>query len=296
MNAYHISFNNVSFQYDKGITALDNVTLELPHPRIYGLIGRNGAGKSTLLSLLASYTEPDAGRLTIDGEAPFENPRIMPQVVFAHQTDYSSETEKVKSLLDTAARYRPFFDTAYAEQLAKRFKLPLDADPSKLSTGKQSALNAVLALATRAPVTIFDETYVGLDAPAREIFYKEVLEDYQLHPRTIILSTHLVSEMDYLFEEVVILHQGKVLLHEPIDKLLERGASITGPAEAVDQFVSPLRQLSSQKLGGTKSVMVYGELSEEQLRRARLLGLEIGHVSLQDLFIHLTEEGEGENS
>lgn len=294
MNAHHISLNNVSFRYDRNSAALINVSLELPHPRIYGLIGRNGAGKSTLLSLLASYTEPDEGRLTIDGEEPFENARVMPQVVFAHQTDYSSETEKVKELMVSAARYRPFFDLAYAEQLAKKFKLPLDMNPSKLSTGKQSAFNAVLALAARAPVTIFDETYVGMDAPAREIFYQEVLEDYQRHPRTIILSTHLVSEMDYLFEEVVIIHQGEVLLHEPIDQLLERGASITGPAEIVDEFARTLRKLSSQKLGGTKSVTVYGELSEEQLQRAKSGGLEIGHVSLQDLFIHLTADGEEE--
>ncbi|MFS0726855.1 ATP-binding cassette domain-containing protein [Paenibacillus sp. 1P07SE] len=296
MSAHHISMINVSYRYDRSNTALSNVSLEMPHPRIYGLIGRNGAGKSTLLSLLASYTEPDAGSLTIDGEAPFENSRVMTQVVFAHQTDYSGETEKVKGLLASAARYRPRFDMAYAEQLAKRFKLPLDAYPSKLSTGKQSALNAVLALAARAPVTIFDETYVGMDAPAREVFYQEVLADYERHPRTIILSTHLVSEMDYLFEEVVIIHQGQVLLHEPIDQLLERGVSITGPAEAVDAFARPLRQLSSQQLGGTKSVMVYGELSEEQLLRAQSDGLEIGRVSLQDLFIHLTGDGEEEAS
>ncbi|WP_020618044.1 ATP-binding cassette domain-containing protein [Paenibacillus daejeonensis] len=287
-----IHLDRVSYRYDRRSTAIRNISLELPGPRIYGLIGRNGAGKSTLLSLLASYTEPDEGRVTIDGEAPFENTRIMPMVVFAHQTDYSNETDHVKALLESAARYRPNFDMAYAEQLAKRFKLPMKTVASKLSSGKQSALNATLALAARAPITIFDETYVGMDAPAREIFYREVMEDYERHPRTIILSTHLVSEMDYLFEDVIIIHQGKLLLHEPIDQLLERGVSVTGPAAAVDAFAAPLRQLSTQQLGGTKSVMVYGTLSEEQHQQGRTAGLEIGHVSLQELFIHLTEEEE----
>ncbi|GBF74446.1 hypothetical protein PA598K_02791 [Paenibacillus sp. 598K] len=285
----HIRLEQVTYRYGHH-EALRDVSLALSHPRIYGLLGRNGAGKSTLLSLLASYDEPDTGKVQIDGEAPFENARIMPQVVFAHQTDYSSESDKVVELLEAAARYRPSFDMAYAEQLAARFKLPLKTRASGLSSGKQSALNATLALAARAPVTILDETYVGMDAPAREMFYQEVLADYERHPRTIILSTHLVSEMDYLFEEVVILHEGRVLLHEPIDRLLERGASITGPAAQVEAFAQPLRQLSSQQLGGTRSVMIYGELTDEQRRQAAELGLELGQVSLQELFIHLTEE------
>lgn len=285
----YIRLEQVTYRYGHH-EALRDVSLALPHPRIYGLLGRNGAGKSTLLSLLASYDEPDAGKVRIDGEAPFENARIMPQVVFAHQTDYSSESDTVLELLEAAARYRPSFDMAYAEQLAARFKLPLKARASGLSSGKQSALNATLALAARAPITILDETYVGMDAPAREVFYQEVLADYERHPRTIILSTHLVSEMDYLFEEVVILHEGRVLLHEPIDRLLERGASITGPAAQVEAFAQPLRQLSSQQLGGTRSVMIYGELTDEQRRQAAALGLELGQVSLQELFIHLTEE------
>jgi len=153
-------------------------------------------------------------------------------------------------------------------------------------------LNVVIGLASRSPITIFDEAYGGMDAPTREIFYQKVLEDHALHPRTIILSTHLVSEMDYLFEEVVILHKGNIILKEPIDVLLERGASVTGAEENVDQFVFEMKKINSQKLGGTKSVMIIETLTEEQQLHARQLGLEIGPVSLQDLFIHLTKEGD----
>jgi len=119
-----------------------------------------------------------------------------------------------------------------------------------------------------------------------------LLEDQERHPRTIILSTHLVSEMDYLFEEVIILHKGKLLLQEPIDRLLERGVSVTGAAHAVDSLIGGMKTLNVRQLGGTKSAMVFGELSEEKRREAQRLGLEIGPVSLQDLFIHLTSEGD----
>ncbi|TYS13333.1 ABC transporter ATP-binding protein [Rossellomorea vietnamensis] len=291
---FDINMKDVTVRYGKK-EALTDINLQLESKKIYGLIGRNGAGKSTLLSLLASFTEPHKGTLRIGGKEPFENAEIMSQISFVYNTDYSDETEKVKGMLEACERYRPTYNKELADELVKLFKLPLNTQVKNLSTGMQSALNVTMGLASRSPITIFDEAYNGMDAPTRELFYKKVLEDFEEVPRTIILSTHLVSEMDYLFEEAIFLHEGKVLLKEPVDILMERGASITGSIEDVDAFVRGMRQLSSQKLGGTKSVMVYGEISEVKRQEARNIGLEVGPVSLQDLFIHLTGEEVNEN-
>ncbi|WP_400244201.1 ATP-binding cassette domain-containing protein [Niallia sp. JL1B1071] len=288
---FDIKMNQVSVKFRK-YQALKDISLHLEANKIYGLIGRNGAGKSTLLPLLASFTQPTAGSINIADQDPFENAAIMSEVTFVFETDYSAETEKVKGMIEAVERYRPHFDRQYALELVKLFKLPLDKYVSKLSKGMQSALNVTLGLASRSKITIFDEAYNGMDAPTREKFYKEVLADYERFPRTIILSTHLVSEMDYLFEEVVILKKGEVIIKEPIDLLLEKGAAITGSKQAVEEFVQDMVQLNSQTLGGTKSVMVYEELTNEKREQARMKGLEIGPVSLQDLFIHLTKEEE----
>lgn len=286
-----ITLEQVSVNYG-GHRALTDITLELEAGKIYGLLGRNGAGKTTLLSLLASYMEPTAGRVRIGGRNPFEHAETMAQVSFVYETNYSEEGEKVNGMLKVAERYRPYFDRAYADELVRLFGLPGDVPIKKLSSGMQSALNAVIGLASRTPVTIFDEVYRGMDAPTREIFYRQVLEDQAAHPRTMILSTHLVSEMDYLFEDVVILHKGRMLLKEPIDRLLERGASVTGAAADVDEFVRGMKVLDVQQLGGTKAAMVYGEIDEARRNAAANKGLDIGPVPLQSLFIHLTgEEG-----
>jgi ABC-2 type transport system ATP-binding protein len=289
--SFDIKMNQVSVRFGK-YQALKDVSMHLEANKIYGLIGRNGAGKSTLLSLLASFTQPTTGSITIAGQEPFENAAIMSEVNFVYEKDYSTETEKVKGMIEAVERYRPNFDRQYALELVKLFKLPLDKYVSKLSKGMQSALNVTLGLASRSKITIFDEAYNGMDAPTREKFYKEVLADYERFPRTIILSTHLVSEMDYLFEEVVILRKGEVIIKEPIDLLSEKGAAVTGSKQAVEEFVKEMVQLNSQTLGGTKSVMVYEEFTNEQREQARRKGLEIGPVSLQDLFIHLTKEEE----
>ncbi|GAK02216.1 ABC transporter [Geomicrobium sp. JCM 19037] len=268
---------------------VQNINFTLEGNKIVGLLGRNGAGKTSLLSILAAFRPATNGQFLLNGEDVFENPKAMEQIIFVRERNVEYETEKVSRWIDTAQQLRPNFDRAYADELAKRFKLPQDSKVSKLSRGMQSALHVIIGLASRAPVTLFDEAYLGMDAPAREIFYEEVLRDFVEHPRLIILSTHLISEMDGLFEEVAIIHEGELLLHEGKEEVLERGYRLTGDAEAVDQLSENKRVLKTESLGGTKSVMVYGELAEKDERLARSHGLEIGTLSLQELFIHLTE-------
>ncbi len=286
-----VEVNNLSLMYNR-IVALKDISFTLEDGKVYGLLGRNGAGKTSLLSLLASFRQPSKGTVKIDGEVPFENAAIMQKVAFIYGKDYTTEDEKVKGLLEFTARYRPNYDAEYARYLVNRFQLPLDKPVNKLSKGMQSALNVTIGLAARTPITIFDEAYLGMDAPTREIFYQELLEEQARHPRLMIISTHLVSEMDYLFDEVLIIHRGKLLLHLPYEELISRGATITGEASAVERFTGGMKVLNEQRLGNTKAVTVYGQLREQQIEQARLLGLDIGPVSLQDLFIYLTGEDE----
>lgn len=289
MMAAEVKINNLTMKFGK-FEALKDISLTFEPGKIHGLIGRNGAGKTSLLSLIAAFREATQGGVMIDGEPVFENPDKMLQVAFIYEKNYDDEYDTIPALLEFSESYRPNYDKKYAEYLLKRFKLPLDKPIHKLSKGMKSALNVVIGLASRTPVTIFDEAYLGMDAPAREVFYQEILADQAEHPRTFILSTHLVSEMDYLFDRVVIIDQGRLLLNEDYETISAQGASITGAADQVDAFVSSMEILNEQKLGGTKSVMVYGALDDQQQLAAKELGLEIGPVSLQDLFIHLTEE------
>ncbi|WP_033542936.1 ATP-binding cassette domain-containing protein [Planococcus sp. CAU13] len=284
-----IKLQDVSLTFKK-FEALKNLTLTFEAGKIHGLIGRNGAGKTSLLSLIAAFREPSAGNINIDGKEVFENSEIMQKVMFVYDKNYDNEYDTIPSVLEITESFRANFNKEYADYLIKRFKLPIDKPVYKLSKGMKSAMNVVIGLASRAEITIFDEAYLGMDAPAREIFYQEILADQAKHPRTFILSTHLVSEMDYLFDNVVIIDQGKLLLNEDYETVISRGASITGAADQVDAFAADLKILNEQKLGGTKKVMVYGALEEDRLSDALQSGIEIGPVSLQDLFIHLTEE------
>ncbi|CAM4348699.1 ABC-2 type transport system ATP-binding protein [Paenibacillus endophyticus] len=284
-----IEVNNLQLKYGS-FAAIKNVTFSLAGGRIYGLLGRNGSGKTSLLSILASYREQTNGQVTIGGEAPFENAKIMEQVCFIQESGSFSDSSSVSDVLRLSASCWPNWDSEYAAHLIALYDLPLKKLVSALSRGMKSALGVTIGLASRAPVTIFDEAYLGMDAPSRYAFYDELLKDYMETPRTFIISTHLIEEVGSLFEEVLILDQGRLIMHEETDVLKSRGASITGSEQAVDQITEGLTILGQQMLGRTKSVTVFGELTEEHRKHALALGLELGPVSLQDLFVHLTKK------
>ncbi|GAB7043362.1 MULTISPECIES: ABC transporter ATP-binding protein [Catenuloplanes] len=287
-----VSVRDLRVRYGDTV-ALDDLSFDLAGGKIYGLLGRNGSGKTTLLSVLAAFRRASAGTVLVDGEDPFENARVTRRVCLIRDNVDAEDTDRVSAVLGLAAELRPDFDADYAARLAKQFDLPLRKRVSGLSRGGRSALGVTIGLATRAPLTIFDESYLGLDAPSRYAFYQELVADYAEHPRTIILSTHLIEEVANLFEEVLIIDRGRLLVHEETDTLRRRGATVTGPADAVDAFVAgtELAVLGDKRLGGTKATTVYGALTEGQRREAAAARLEITPVGLQDLFIHLTAAG-----
>jgi ABC-2 type transport system ATP-binding protein len=293
VNALEVRTENLTVRFG-GVAAVDGLDLRLAPGKIHGLLGRNGSGKSTLAALLAGFRKPDEGQVLLSGgdlgapRSPYEDAVVTSRVCLIRESGDLYDQLPVKHILGYAAGLRPYWDHDLAGELLDRFEVPTGKKVQKLSRGKRSALGVVLGLASRAPLTIFDETYLGMDVPSRELFYDVLLADYAEAPRTILLSTHLVSEVSALLEEVVILDRGRLVTQAPVDTLRGRGASLVGPATVVDELTAGLAVLAEQRLGGTKSVTVLGDLDEALLAKARSAGLEVGQVGLQDLFVHLT--------
>ncbi|WP_329003113.1 ABC transporter ATP-binding protein [Kribbella sp. NBC_00709] len=293
MTALTVRTEDLSVRF-AGAPALDRLDLRLAPGKIHGLLGRNGSGKSTLAATLAGFRRPDEGRVLIEGgdlgtaQQPYENAVVTSRVCLIRESGDIPDAAPVKQAIGLAAALRPYWDADFAADLLDRFEVPLNKKIQKLSRGKKSALGVVLGLASRAPLTIFDESYLGMDVPSRNLFYDALLADYTEVPRTIVLSTHLVSEVSALLEEVVILDNGRLVTQAPVDALRGRGASIVGPAAAVDKFTAGFTVLAEERLGGTKSTTILGDLDPAFLGQAAAAGLEIGPVGLQDLFVHLT--------
>ncbi|WP_116948578.1 ATP-binding cassette domain-containing protein [Jiangella endophytica] len=286
---FGIDIQNLTVRYP-GVTAIDDLTLKLEGGKIYGLLGRNGSGKTTLLSLIAAYRKVTEGTILVDGRTPWENEELTQEIgLIRESSDLVIEGENVKGILRRSRRFRPRWDDEFAQRLIDLFELPLNRGVTKLSRGQRSALGITVGLASRAPLTMLDESYLGLDAPSRYAFYDVLLADYIENPRTIILSTHLIEEVSRLFEQVIIIDRGRLVAYDDTESLRMRGAAVVGPAAAVDDFTTGMTVLGEKRLGGTKSVTVYGDIDPDARSVAADWGLELSPVALQDLFVHLTK-------
>ncbi|MFC9561851.1 ABC transporter ATP-binding protein [Agromyces sp. NPDC056965] len=269
-------------------TAVDAVDFTLEENRIYGLLGRNGAGKTTIMQLLTGQLFPDAGSLDVFGREPAEHADVLRRMCFIAESQRYPDSFKAAHVFKAAPWFFENWDAAFAEQLIADFRLPLNRYIKKLSRGQLSAVGVIVGLASRAPLTFFDEPYLGLDAVARHIFYDRLLEDYAEHPRTIVLSTHLIDEVANLLEHVILIDQGRILFDRDADELRGSATTVAGPRAAVESFVADRPVIGREGLGGLASATIDGRLDQADRITAAELGLELAPVSLQQLIIHMT--------
>ncbi|UOE43077.1 ABC transporter ATP-binding protein [Agromyces larvae] len=269
-------------------TAVDAVDFTLEENRIYGLLGRNGAGKTTIMQLLTGQLFPDAGALEVFDREPAEHADVLRRMCFIAESQRYPDSFKAAHVFKAAPWFFEHWDAEFAERLIADFRLPLNRYVKKLSRGQLSAVGVIVGLASRAPLTFFDEPYLGLDAVARHIFYDRLLEDYAEHPRTIVLSTHLIDEVANLLEHVILIDQGRILFDRDADELRGSATTIAGPRAAVESFTADRPVIGRDNLGGLASVTIDGRLDQAERVTAAELGLELAPVSLQQLIIHLT--------
>lgn len=269
------------------LTAIDSISFSLEAGKIYGLLGRNGSGKTTLMRLLTAQLFATGGTLLVFGEKPNENRRVLSQICFMKEYQQYPRYWVVSDVLDLSASLFPHWDADYASTLSKDYQLPLTRRVRILSRGALSALGIVVGLASRAPLTIFDEP-LGLDVVARSLFYERLLADYAEHPRTILISTHLIDEINRLLEHVLVLDQGRLIIDEEAEALRSYAFTITGSASRVETYITGKVQIDGEQFGPLASATLLGNADADERRQAEALGLELTPVSLQQLIIHLT--------
>ncbi|GAA2049758.1 ABC transporter ATP-binding protein [Catenulispora yoronensis] len=270
----------------RGHTALHGVGLELRENTIHGLLGRNGAGKTTLMRILTGQEFESSGQVEVFGDAPRENDAVLRRVCFIRESLKYPSYFKLREALAAARIACDSWDADFAARLVRDFDLPANRQLKKLSRGQLSAVGIVIGLASRAPLTLFDEPYLGLDAVARQIFYDRLLADFAEHPRTIVLSTHLIDEVADLIEHVVLMDGGKVLIDADADDLRGRAVSVSGPADAVAAYADGAAPLHRSQLGGHLRVV----LTQRPERPAA--GVTVEPLSLQELIVMTTNRGD----
>ncbi|MDX8361679.1 ABC transporter ATP-binding protein [Cytobacillus sp. IB215316] len=281
---------NLSQKYGSK-TALHNLNITLEEDKIYGLLGRNGAGKTTFMQILAGHILPSKGKILINNEQPFNNRNVLKSVCLINESNNFKRKLKLKHVLHVASKFYPTWSKQTADHLLHVFNLDPNMSARSLSKGMESALGIIIGLSSGAKITIFDEPYIGLDASARYKFYDLLLDEYKRNPRTFILSTHLIDEASNLFEEILLIQEGELLLHKTADELQEMSLQISGNIQAVNEYCHEKNVIFENEMIGRKTAMLFGE--KLNIQEAKLKGLDVGRCNIQELMVHLTEKEGG---
>lgn len=293
----HLVCNNLNKKYGSK-HVLQDINLTLEQGKIYGLIGRNGAGKTTLLSILSAQNPASSGTITLGNEPVWENQKALDQICFSREINPIAKGSgggngftglKIKEYLKVASIYFPNWDKEMADRLVKEFELNVKDRIIKLSKGMMSMVTIITAMASKAQFTFLDEPVAGLDVIMREYFYKILLEEYTQTGRTFVISTHIIEEAADVFEEVIMIKDGKVLLKEDTQQLVSKAFRVSGKVEDVDAATMGLACYQEAVIGRGKSVTVLVEKGQK-IRDG--IDVTVQPLNLQNVFVALCGKGE----
>jgi ABC-2 type transport system ATP-binding protein len=264
-------------------TALDDVSLAVPEGSICGLLGRNGAGKTTIMSIIAGQDRPTSGSVEVFGRRPFENETALSGISFVRDNQRYPDNYRLKHVLRIAPAFLPHWSPEVAAELAEGLRIPTNVDIRKFSRGQLSSVAIVLGLASRAPVTLLDEPYLGLDVSARSLFHDVLLREFAAHPRTVLLSTHLIEESEALLDRVIIVDRGRVWFEGDVEEAAAVAFTLSGPADAVGHLAEGRSVLRTHTVGGLAALTVQGTADDELRTEARRVGAQLTGTTLHDL-------------
>ena len=201
------------------VRALNDVNLSLPSGRIIGLLGPNGSGKTTLIKILNGLLPPTSGEVRIAGNVPgVETKKI---VSYLPDRGYFPEWMNVGDMIDMFADFYADFDRAKADEMCRALGLERSMRIKTLSKGTREKMQLMLVMSRKARLYLLDEPIAGVDPAAREFIMRTILTNYS-EDGTVLISTHLILDVEQVLDEAVFLRQGSVVLHESVDSIRER--------------------------------------------------------------------------
>ena len=274
-------------------TVLDNLSFSMYDSGIIGFVGRNGSGKTTLMQLCAGLIPISSGQLKLWGQSPFNNLSVLSRLIYSyHDVTYSSSL-RLKAVLGDYEALFPNFDRAFAEGLLSYFDLDPTAKYAKLSKGMASTCNFICALAARTPLTLLDEPTLGMDVTVRKAAYEILVREYSENPRLFIIASHWTSEIEGFLDDVLILDEGRLVLHDSIEGMRQSAYRLEGDQATLDAFIVD-KDVIHRTAGETKSSAVVREPASERLiRETQEMNLRLSAVRPEDLYVYLTHENKG---
>ena len=203
-------------KYYGSVKALDGVDLHLEEGRIVGLLGPNGSGKTTLIKLASRLLVPTRGEVRICGELP--SPVTKAMVSYLPDRNYLPDWMKAGDLLDMYEDFFDDFDRSRAMDMLNALNIDLDMPLKKMSKGTKEKVQLILTMSRHAKLYLLDEPIAGVDPAARDFILRTIISNYD-ETATVLISTHLIADVENVLDEAIFLKEGKIVLHQNVDEL-----------------------------------------------------------------------------
>lgn len=214
---------NLSKNYGS-VKALDNLTLKIKSGKIVGLLGPNGHGKTTLIKTLSGLLSKDKGKVLIDGKRIGVGTKKI--VSYLPERSYLSPEMKIKEVVSFFQEFYEDFDAKKADAMLGELSLDKESKLKSLSKGNREKVQLIMVMSRKAKLYLLDEPMGGVDPAARDYILKTIISNYS-EDATVIISTHLIQDVEQILDEVVFLKEGKVMLHSDVDELrMEKEKSV----------------------------------------------------------------------
>ena len=220
---YILECNELLKDYGRG-AAINRINLKLERGKIIGLLGENGSGKTTLLKIANGLLSPTSGSITIAGEAP--GVRSKRRISYLPDRTYLNNWMKVKDLVAFFEDFYENFDRGKALEMLKSLGIAFDVKLSELSKGNKEKVQLILVMSREAELYLLDEPIGGVDPAARDYILNTIIKNYSDNA-TVLLSTHLIQDIEQILDEVIFLKEGQIVLQNSVDQIREeKGCSI----------------------------------------------------------------------
>ena len=290
-----ISMQNVTFSYKgKKRYVFEDFSVDIEPNHITGIIGRNGQGKTTLMNLIAGKFEPDEGIIEIYGKNPATDIGTAKRIVYVAGVMSYSEM-KLKKIIEEYRLMYEKFDEEFAHKLMELFGLNKKAKIKNLSKGQETIFNFCCGMATRADITILDEPVSGVDAISRNKIYEIILRDYIEHPRTILISSHLLSEMENILANICMIGAGQILYNGDVDEMKHKAFKVKGTRQQVTEFVKDKKVIFKQLCETNNMAVVEEDFSKAVMDDIKDKGLIAERLSAEEFYMYRTTVNLGED-
>jgi ABC-2 type transport system ATP-binding protein len=236
--------------------ALRDCTFEVPVARVVGIVGANGAGKSTLLHLLVGLLRPTAGAVQVLGDRPATGQPQLARVGFVAQDVPLYRTFTVAEHLTVGRRLNSVWDGQLARERLERLDIDPNQQVGRLSGGQRAQVALTLAVAKRPAILILDEPVASLDPLARRDFHRSLMESVAEQDLTVVLSSHLLADVERVCDHVVVLAKGGVRLAGDVDELLSCHRLLIGPREQLEPAAGRYDVVQADHTGRQSSLLL----------------------------------------